>query len=83
MIDVKRLRDEPEYRAGIERKRVGEGLLDGVLEADDARRRLLTEVEELRARQNAASKEIGRAPADQREEKIAAAGALKDELAAK
>jgi len=83
VIDVKRLRDEPEYRAGIERKRVTEGLLDGVLEADDARRRLLTEVEELRARQNAASKEIGRAPADQRDAKIAAASALKDQLAVK
>ena len=83
MIDLKRLRDEPEYRAGIERKRVADGLLDRVLEADDARRALLTEVEDLRARQNAASKEIGRAPADEREAKIAAAGALKDELAAK
>jgi seryl-tRNA synthetase len=83
VIDVKRLREEPEYRAGIERKRVAEALLDRVLEADDARRALLTEVEELRARQNAASKEIGRAPADEREAKIAAAGALKDELAAK
>ncbi|HEV8208086.1 MAG TPA: serine--tRNA ligase [Acidimicrobiia bacterium] len=83
MIDVKRLREEPEYRAGIERKRGAEGLLDRVLEADDARRALLTEVEELRARQNAASKEIGRAPADEREAKIAAATALKDELSAK
>jgi seryl-tRNA synthetase len=83
VIDVKRLREEPEYRAGIERKRVAEGLLDHLLEEDDARRSLLTEVEELRARHNAASKEIGRAPADQREAKIAAATALKDELAAK
>jgi seryl-tRNA synthetase len=83
VIDVKRLREEPEYRAGVERKRVAAELLDRVLEADDARRVLLTEVEELRARQNAASKEIGRAPADEREAKIAAAGALKDVLAAK
>jgi seryl-tRNA synthetase len=81
VIDVKRLREEPEYRRGIERKRVAEGLLDRVLEEDDARRALLTEVEELRARQNAASKEIGRAPADQRDAQIAAATALKDELA--
>jgi len=40
VIDLKRLREEPEYRAGIERKRVAEGLLDRVLEADDARRAL-------------------------------------------
>jgi seryl-tRNA synthetase len=83
VIDLKRLREEPEYRAGIERKRVADGLLDRVLEADDARRVLLTEVEELRARQNAASKEIGRAPADERDAKIAAASELKDELATK
>jgi seryl-tRNA synthetase len=83
VIDVKRLREEPEYRAGNERQRVAERLLDRVLEADAARRALLTEVEELRARQNAASKEIGRAPAEEREARIAAASALKDELAAK
>ena len=60
MIDLKRLREEPAYREGIERKRVPAGLVDEVLAADDARRRLLGEVEELRARQNAASKEIGK-----------------------
>ena len=54
-----------------------------MLAADDARRALLGEVEELRARQNAASKEIGRAAPDERPAKIAAAAALKDELAAK
>jgi seryl-tRNA synthetase len=83
VIDVKRLREDPEYRRGIERKRVAEGLLDRVLEADDARRVLLGDVEDLRARHNAASKEIGRVPADEREAKIATASTLKDELAAK
>ena len=51
-----------------------------MLAADDARRALLTEVEELRARQNAASKEIGKAAPDERPAKIAAAAALKEEL---
>lgn len=83
MIDLKRLREDSEYRRGIERKRVEDRLLDQVLEADDSRRTLLTDIEELRARQNAASKEIGRAPAGEREAKIAAASALKEELAAK
>ena len=83
MIDLKRLRDDPDYRRGIERKRVAGGLLDRILEADDARRALQAAVEELRARQNAASKEIGGAPAGERDAKIAAASALKDELAAK
>ncbi len=73
MIDVRRLRTEPDYRAGIERKRVAPGLIDEVLAADEARRAALGEVEELRARQNAASKEIGRAAPDD--------ASLKDELA--
>jgi len=82
VIDLRRLRDEPEYRAGIERKRVAPGLLDAVVAADDARRALLTQVEELRARQNAASKEIGKASPEERPAKIEAAGKLKEELQA-
>jgi seryl-tRNA synthetase len=82
VIDLKRLRDEPEYRRGIERKRVREGLIDEVLAADAAHRVLVAEVESLRARQNAASKEIGKAAPDERAAKIEAAGRLKDELAA-
>jgi seryl-tRNA synthetase len=80
VIDLKRLREEPEYRAGIERKRVRDGLLDEVLDADGARRDQLRKVEELRTRQNAASKEIGKAPPDERPAKIEAAGKLKEEL---
>ncbi len=80
MIDLKRLRDEPEYRAGIERKRVREGLLDDVLAADGARRDQLQVVEELRTRQNAASKAIGKAGPDDRPALVAAASTLKDEL---
>jgi seryl-tRNA synthetase len=82
VIDVKRLRGEPEYRRGIERKRVREGLIDEVLAADDARRAQMQTVEDLRTRQNAASKEIGKASPDERPAKIEAASALKEELAA-
>jgi seryl-tRNA synthetase len=82
VIDVKRLREESEYRRGIERKRVRDGLIDEVLAADAARRASITAVDGLRARQNAASKEIGKATPDERPVKIAAAGALKEELAA-
>jgi len=82
MIDVRRLRSEPDYRAGIERKRVAPGLIDEVLAADEARRGLVGQVDELRARQNAASKEIGRAAPEERPARIAAAAALKDQLAA-
>ena len=50
MIDLKRLRDEPEYRRGIERKRVRDGLIDEVLAADDGRAASSrSEVEALRA----------------------------------
>ena len=83
MIDLRRLRDEPDYRAGIERKRVRAGLIDDVLAAVETQRALLTEVEGLRARQNAASKEIGKASVEERPAKIEAAAALKEELAAR
>ena len=83
MIDLRRLREEPDYRLGIERKRIAPGLLDELVAADDARRALLTEVEELRRRQNVASKEIGKAAPDERPVRIAAAAALKEELQAR
>jgi seryl-tRNA synthetase len=82
VIDLNRLRDEPEYRRGVERKRVRDGLIDEVLAADAEHRMLVQEVDALRARQNAASKEIGRAAPDERPAKIETAGRLKDELTA-
>jgi seryl-tRNA synthetase len=81
MIDLRRLRDEPDYRTGIERKRVEPGLIDAVLEADAARRDALNLVEELRARQNTASKAIGKVTPEERPALVEAAGALKAELA--
>ena len=80
MIDLRRLRDEPAYRVGIERKRVRAGLLDELLELDGRARVLRLDVEERRAQQNAASKAIGKAPPDERAERIEAAGRLKAEL---
>ena len=82
MIDLKRLRDEPEYRNGIERKRVAPGLVDDVLARDDAQRALQHRVEELRAAHNAASKEIGKAAPDQRAALVAAGAERKEALAA-
>ncbi len=81
MIDVRRLREEPAYREGIERKRVQPGLVDRTLAADAQRREALGSVEELRARQNAASRAIGKAAPDERPALVAAAGELKRELA--
>jgi seryl-tRNA synthetase len=83
MIDLRRLRDQPEYRRGVERKRVADGLIDDVLDAYAAESTLLKEAEQLRAEQNKASKEIGQAAPDERQAKIEAAAALKVDVQAK
>jgi len=80
VIDLKRLRDDAEYRRGIERKRVRAELIPLVLRLDEQRRALARAVDDLRARQNAASKDIGRAAPDERPAKIDAAARLKEEL---
>ncbi len=77
MIDLKKLRDDEAYRAGAIRKGAESKVIDQLLAAEDQRRELLAEVEGLRAEQNSASKEIGRAAPEDREAKIAAAGQLK------
>ena len=80
MIDLKRLAEDPQYRLDIERKRVRAGLIDETLAVFSRQRDAATAVQELRTRQNSASKDIGRAAADERVAKIAVASALKDEL---
>ena len=79
MIDLRRLRDEPEYRAGIERKRVAPGLIGEVLALDAEERAQRRAVEALRAHQKAVSKEIGRDPAG-RDAKLGEASNLKDQV---
>lgn len=79
MIDFRRLRDEPEYRAGIERKRVAPGLMAEVLALDSEERAQRRTVEALRAQQKVVSKEIGRDPA-RRDTKLAEASSLKDQV---
>ena len=78
MIDLRRLRDDPEYRAGIERKRVQPGLLAEVLQLDAEARAQRRAVEALRARQKAVSKQIGRGADGTAAKRVATA--LKDEL---
>jgi seryl-tRNA synthetase len=80
VIDLKRLRDEPDYRLGVERKRVRAGLIDEVLVAFDAETRLRHDTEAQRAEQNKASKEIGQAAPEERQAKIERAAAMKAEL---
>ncbi len=83
MIDIKALKDNPEYRAGAEKKGASADLLDELVASDDTRRSLQTEVETLRAEANAAAKDIGKADPSEREAKIAAASELKKTLGAK
>ncbi len=80
VIDLKKLRADETYRLGVTRKGIEPALLDDVLVREEACREIQKEVEELRSLQNAASKEIGQASPDEREEKIAAASATKERL---
>lgn len=82
MIDLKRLAEDPVYRVGIERKRVRPGLIDELLAAAEQERAVNVVVQDLRTRQNAASKAIGKASPQDRPAQIAAATAIKDELSA-
>lgn len=61
MIDIKRIRENPEATAErLNSRQGGDGQrVQEVLELDEQRRKLLTEVEELKATRNRASKEIG------------------------
>jgi seryl-tRNA synthetase len=60
VIDLRRLREDREYRAGIERKRVSPGLLAEVLQLDAEERVQRRAVEALRAEHKALSKRLGR-----------------------
>jgi seryl-tRNA synthetase len=58
MLDIRRIRSNPEeVRKGLN-KRHGNFSIDRVLEIDEKRRNTLTEMEQLKARQNTVSKEI-------------------------
>jgi seryl-tRNA synthetase len=71
VIDLRALRDDPAYRAGIERKRVAPGLLNEVLALDAEARAQRQQVEALRAEQKRLSKQVGRGDADARQEATA------------
>jgi seryl-tRNA synthetase len=59
MLDVKLIRENPELvKSGLARRGLT-GVLDPVIELDRERRKLLTEVEAMKAKLNSVSKEIG------------------------
>jgi seryl-tRNA synthetase len=82
MIDIRRLRDEPEFMfAALERRGIDADMLKRVLELDEQRRALITEGDELRARQRQLGKEIGAASKDQRPKLIQETRAVSARLA--
>ena len=58
MLDIKRIRTNTEEVKKALAKRQGEYPIDRLLELDENRRAILTEVEEMKAEQNKASKEV-------------------------
>jgi seryl-tRNA synthetase len=80
MLDLKAIRENPEpFRAGLSR-RGASGELDRLLALDEEERRLKVRVEELRAEQNRASKDIGQASPDERERLIESVRGLSAQL---
>jgi seryl-tRNA synthetase len=61
VLDIKLIRDQPDFvRQRLATRGVGdEAHIDGILRADEIRRKTLAEVETLKAQRNRASKEIG------------------------
>ena len=80
MIDLRLLREDLDAVKAAYARRGGVEGLDEVVELDSRYRDLLAEVEHLRAEQNRASKAIGQAAPDQRDEAIAEAKKLADSI---
>src|SRR5436190_1321685 len=80
MLDLKAIRENPApFRAGLRRRGASEDL-DRLLELDAEERKLKVQVEELRAEQNRASKDIGQAPPNERQRLIESVKALSEQL---
>ncbi|HYZ12308.1 MAG TPA: serine--tRNA ligase [Actinomycetota bacterium] len=80
MLDIRAIREDPErFRAGLGRRNMAEAV-DELLAADERRRSLTVRVEELRAEQNRASKQIGKAQGDEKQNLIAAVAAVSKEI---
>ncbi|HLA93487.1 MAG TPA: serine--tRNA ligase [Actinomycetota bacterium] len=74
MLDVKAIREDPEpFRRGLARRNL-EGAVDEILGLDERRRELTARVEDLRAEQNRASKAIGGAQGEEKQQLIQEVG---------
>jgi seryl-tRNA synthetase len=66
VLDIKRIREDPDpFRKALARRGLADAV-DQLLESDERRRSLVAEVEELRAAQNRASKAIGAAAGEEK-----------------
>jgi seryl-tRNA synthetase len=83
MLDIKLIREQPDFvKAQLARLNVGGEQIDQILDLDEKRRKLIQEVETLKATRNAVSKEIGKMKnADERNAKIAEMRAVGDTIA--
>jgi seryl-tRNA synthetase len=80
MLDIKAIRDDPEpFRKGLARRNLADAV-DALLAADERRRALISRAEALRTEQNAASKAIGGAQRDEKQQLIEAVGKVSAEL---
>jgi seryl-tRNA synthetase len=70
LLDIKRIREDPDpFRVALARRNLSDAV-DQLLEADERRRSLTARVEELRAEQNRASKAIGAVASDEKQRLI-------------
>ncbi len=80
MLDVKRIREDPDrFRAALARRNLADAV-DDLLEADERRRSLTGRVEELRAEQNRASRAIGAASGEEKQALIDEVGKVSAQL---
>ncbi|HMO56041.1 MAG TPA: serine--tRNA ligase, partial [Roseiflexaceae bacterium] len=84
MLDIRLIREQPEFvKASLARTGVAPDQIDTLLEYDEQRRKLLREVETLKATRNTVSKEIGKmANAADRDARIAEMRTLGDRISA-
>jgi seryl-tRNA synthetase len=80
LLDIRRIREDPDrFRAALARRNLADAV-DHLLEADERRRSLTARVEELRAEQNRVSKGIGAAQGEEKQRLIEEVGKVSAEL---
>lgn len=81
MIDVRLLREDPEgVTAALARRGIERDVVERIMELDQRRREVLTEVDGLRSEQHVRSRAIATAQPERRSKLIAAAAELKEPL---